>query len=241
MASSCQLAATLDSHQISTGFASVANNAVDSVFPGFTVRYLGADARVVLNALSAVTDVRLVSTPKLLVLANQTAKLQVGNEVPIITQTSSGTDTTSRIINTVIYRDTGVVLTVLPRVGDHGRIFIDIQQEVSDVTPTTSSTIDSPTIQQRKFSTQVQVEDGQVISLGGLISSAVTKSVSGIPYLSRAPVIGALFRNRNDTTKQTELVVFLKPRLVQSRADADLVTDEVAQRLRALGFSHARP
>ncbi len=207
-------------------------------YPGLAVSYMNGDFTAVLSALSQVTDVELLSTPRMLVLANETAKLQVGDEVPIITQTSTAAQTTAEIVNSVQYRDTGVVLNVTPRVGDHGRIFIDIQQEVSAVTNTTSSAIDSPTIEQRKFSTQIQVEDGQMVALGGLVSSSRTKSRSGIPILGRIPLVGNLFGSRNDSNARTELVVFLKPRLIQSRAEADRVTDELAERLHMLGFGH---
>jgi general secretion pathway protein D len=191
---------------------------------------------VVLDALSAVTDVEVLSTPRIMVMSNDTATLQVGNSVPIITQSSSGTQDNSLIINSVIYRDTGVVLTVTPRVGDRNQMSIDIQQEVSDVSPTTTSTIDSPTIQQRKFHTRIEVENGQSVAIGGLIQTTRSKGDNGVPYLSRIPGIGAAFRQRQTTTARTELVVFLKPTLVRSRTEADAVTDELAAGLKALGY-----
>lgn len=223
------------------GFGSVASNAAASSYPGFSIRYLGGDFRAVLNALSALTDVQLVSTPRILVLANETADLQVGDQVPIITQTATGTEDDSRIVNTVQYRDTGVVLKVTPRVGDGGRVFIDIAQEVSEVTGTSSSDIDSPTIQQRRFSTKIQVDDGQVVALGGLFRNSRSLGDTGVPILGRAPVVGALFRSRARTSRQTELVVFLKPTLVRGRDDADRMTDEIALRLEALGLRRGGP
>ena len=225
----------------SGGFATGASPTAPFSFPGFAVRYLGNDFRAVLNALSSVTDVQLVSTPRILVLANETANLQVGDQVPVITQTATGTTTDSRTINTVQYRDTGVVLSVTPRVGDGGRMFIDIAQEVSEVTGTTSSDIDSPTIQQRRFSTKIQVDDGQVVALGGLMRTTRSLGDTGVPYLRDAPVIGALFRSRDRTTRQTELVVFLKPTLLRGRSDADRMTDEIAARLEALGVRRGGP
>lgn len=205
-------------------------------FPGLSLQYLGRDFKVVINALSAITDVEVVSTPRLLVLANETATLQVGDQVPVITQTSTGDQTLSRTVNSVEYRDTGVVLTVTPRVGEGGRIFIDIQQEVSDVSATTTSDIDSPTIAQRKFRTQIAVDDGEVIALGGLIRTSRSKADTGVPLLDRLPGLGAAFRGRENNKSRTELVVFLKATLVRNRADADRVTDEIASGLTALGF-----
>lgn len=222
------------------GFATVNNGNGALTFPGLSLQYLGADVRVVINALSAVTDVEVVSTPRLLVLANETATLQVGDQVPIITQTATGDQQTSLTVNSVNYRDTGVLLTVNPRVGEGGRIFIDIEQEVSDVSETTTSTIDSPTIQQRKFRTQVAVDNGQVIALGGLIRTNRTKGDTGIPLLSQIPVAGALFRERANVKGRTELVVFLKATLVRNRADADAVTKDIAAGLTTLGFGRDR-
>jgi general secretion pathway protein D len=178
----------------------------------------------------------VLATPRMLVLANDTATLQVGSSVPVITSSASGIQSNSLLVNNVDYRDTGVVLTVTPRVGDSGEIYIDVQQEVSDVATTTTSSIDSPTIDQRKFHTQIAVESGQSVAIGGLIQTSKTKTDSGVPYLSRIPLLGAAFRQRLDSRSRDELVVFLKPTLVRSRSEADAVTDELAAGLRAMGY-----
>jgi general secretion pathway protein D len=222
--------------RFSGGMATTTSGTGALTFPGLSLQYLGRDFKVVINALSAVTDVEVVSTPRLLVLANETATLQVGDQVPVITQSSTGDQTLSRTVNSVEYRDTGVVLTVTPRVGEGGRIFIDIQQEVSDVSATTTSDIDSPTIAQRKFRTQIAVDDGEVIALGGLIRTTRSKADTGVPVLDRIPGLGAAFRGRENVKGRTELVVFLKATLVRNRADADRITDEIASGLTALGF-----
>jgi general secretion pathway protein D len=208
------------------------------IYPGLNLAYLGTNAQVALNALQGVTDVEVLATPRMLVLANDTATLQVGSSVPIITSASSGIQANSLVINSVDYRDTGVVLTVTPRVGAKGEIYIDVQQEVSDVATTTTSSIDSPTIDQRKFHTQIAVESGQSVAIGGLIQTSRSRVDSGVPGLSRIPVIGAAFRQRDDTRSRDELVVFLKPTLVRSRSEADAITDELAAGLRAIGYGH---
>lgn len=223
------------------GFGSSGSTAAASSYPGFSVRYLGGDFRAVLNALSGVTDVQLVSTPRILVLANETADLQVGDQVPIITQTTTGATNDALTVNTVQYRDTGVVLQVTPRVGEGGVVFIDISQEVSEVTGTTSSDIDSPTIQSRRFSTKIQVQDGQVVALGGLLRNSRNVGDTRVPYLGQIPGVGVLFRSRDQTVRQTELVVFLKITLVRGREDADQMTDDIARRFEALGIKRATP
>tara|TARA_R110002051_G_scaffold41530_7_gene86141 strand:+ start:25022 stop:27043 length:2022 start_codon:yes stop_codon:yes gene_type:complete len=225
-----------DDDKLSGGFSSGSDDSAASSYPGLSLRYLNVDVRAVLNALSTVTDVQLISTPRLLVLSNESAELQVGDQVPIVTQTAVGVNADSRILNSVQYRDTGVVLTVTPRVSESGRMFIDISLEVSEVAGTTSSDIDSPTIQQRRLSTRIQVEDGQLVVLGGLLRSTRSLGDTGIPGLSRIPVLGGLFRTRDDTQRQTELVMFLRPTVIRAREDVDAVSDEMVARLRALGL-----
>jgi general secretion pathway protein D len=206
------------------------------IYPGLNLAYLGTNVQVALNALQGVTDVEVLATPRMLVLANDTATLQVGSSVPTVTTSSSGIQANSLVVNNVEYRDTGVVLTVTPRVGAKGEIYIDVQQEVSDVSPTTTSNIDSPTIDQRKFHTQIAVESGQSVAIGGLIQTKRNRTDSGVPGLSRIPVVGAAFRQRDVTRTRDELVVFLKPTLVRTRSEADAITDELAAGLRAMGY-----
>lgn len=226
----------LDDGDLTGGFGSAGDDEAASSYPGFSIRYLNTDVRAVLNALSTVTDVELLSTPRILVLSNESAELQVGDQVPIITQTAVGLQADSRILNSVQYRDTGVVLSVTPRVSESGRMFIQIEQEVSEVAGTTTSDIDSPTIQQRRISTRVQVEDGQLIVMGGLLRSSRSLGDTGVPYLNRLPVVGALFRSRDVTTRQTELVMFLRPTVIRARSDIDAVTNEMVGRLHSLGM-----
>lgn len=233
-----------DDGDLTGGFSSGSDDDAAPSFPGLAIRYLNLDVRAVLNALSAVTDVQLISTPRILVLSNESAELQVGDQVPIITQTAVGLNNDSRILNSVEYRDTGVVLSVTPRVTESGRMFIEIAQEVSEVSGTTSSEIDSPTIQQRRLSTRIQVEDGQLVVLGGLLRSSRSLGDTGVPYLSRIPALGALFRTRDTTERQTELVMFLRPTVIRARFDIDAITNEMVGRLQALGLpveSSSRP
>lgn len=230
-----------DDGDLTGGFSGGSDADAAPSFPGLAVRYLNVDVRAVLNALSSVTDVQLISTPRILVLSNESAELQVGDQVPIITQTAVGLNTDSRILNSVQYRDTGVVLSVTPRVTESGRMFIEISQEVSEVSGTTSSDIDSPTIQQRRLSTRIQVEDGQLVVLGGLLRSSRSLGDTGVPYLSRIPALGALFRTRDTTQRQTELVMFLRPTVIRARSDIDAITNDMVRRLQALGLPVEAP
>ncbi|MFM9862312.1 MAG: type II secretion system secretin GspD [Micropepsaceae bacterium] len=207
-----------------------------SSFPGFSFTYTVPDIDVVVNALDNITDVRVISAPKLLTLDNKTATLQVGDQVPIITQSATGVRDANdpTIVNSVQFRDTGIVLKVTPRIGKSGMVFVDVDQEVSSAIPTTTSGIDSPTIQQRKLSNSVAVQDGDSIALGGLIRRAETYGDSGVPLLKDVPLLGKLFSNTSESSDRTELLIFLKPRIIRSPAAAREITDSLRKGLRGL-------
>lgn len=205
--------------------------------PGFSFLFGNAGSLTgVLNALEGKTKVNVVSAPKLLVINNQTAILQVGNQVPILTQSSTSTIGDSPVINSVEYRDTGVILNVTPRVNSSGLVLLDIAQEVSDVLSSraSGSGIDSPTISTRRVSTSVAVQDGEVLALGGLIRNVQSRDKVGIPFLSQIPIIGALFGRQAEQTDKIELVILLKPRVIRTVDDARSVTEELRQKIRSL-------
>lgn len=218
-----------DSGENSVRLSTNESGIVGSIFPGFSYVYSGlSNARVVLNALQSQTDVRVLSAPKLAVLNNQKATLQVGDEVPIRTQTSQGTVAPgSPIVSTIQMRDTGVILEVMPRVNDNGNVILDITQEVSDVASTTSSDIDSPTIQRRRIHTVVTTRDGATVALGGLIREAGSRGKSGIPILKDVPLFGNLFSTTTTDKRKTELIVMLVPRVMRNHEEINSVVDEL--------------
>lgn len=216
-------------------FSDVSNGAVASTFPGFSYLFEGDSARVALNALNEVTDVTIVSSPQLMVLDNQTARLQVGDQVPVPTQQSVSTiDPAAPIVNSIQFQDTGVILEVTPHVNASGLVVIDVQQEVSNVVETTSSGIDAPTIQQRQISSTVAVQTGETIALGGLIRDSSTTGQVGVPILMHIPLLGNLFKTTTLTNERTELLVLLTPRVVRDRDESRSVTQELRRRLRGL-------
>jgi general secretion pathway protein D len=205
-----------------------------SVFPGFNYALATRSARVLLTALSNITDVNVVSSPQLLVQDHQTAGLLVGDQVPVPVQSAIGILTPNApIVNTIQYRDTGVILQVTPRVNTTGQVTLDVSQEVSDVAATTSSTIDAPTIRQRKISSTVIVQDGQTVALGGLIRDSRTDGRSGTPFLSDLPLIGPLFRTTDKAHARTELLVLLTPRVVRSPVEARRASEELRERMQS--------
>jgi general secretion pathway protein D len=206
-----------------------------SIFPGFTYFYSHSTISAALNALESLTKINVVSAPKLLVLNNQTASLQVGNQVPTISATAISTiGSNAPVVNSIEYRDTGIILKITPRVNSGGVVLLDIGQEVSAVVPTLTPGIASPTISTRKITTSVAVQDGEVIALGGLISNSVTDTKSGLPIVSHIKFLSTLFGNTNNQGTKTELIVLLRPRVVRSVDDGRALTDELRDKLQAL-------
>jgi general secretion pathway protein D len=210
-----------------------ATGSLASSFPGLNLIYAGGNGvNVILQLLEQLTTVRVLSSPDLLVLNNQKARLQVGDQVPIATQSAISTQTsTAPIVNSIEYRDTGVILQITPRVNASGLVLLDISQEVSAVSKTTSSDLDSPTIQQRRVASSVAIQDGQTVALGGLISDTRTDERSGIPILKDIPYLGFLFGIRDVSTTRTELLVLITPHVVRDRNSAIAVTEELRRKL----------
>jgi len=206
---------------------------IAATVPGFSaILSPGNNIQIILNALESITHVNVISAPKLLVLNNQAAELQVGDEVPITTQTAESTTTgDAPLVSTIQYQPTGVILHVTPRINEGGLVTLDISQEVSEVSTTTSSTLNSPTISERKISTIVAVPDGQTVALGGMIQESDEKDNGGIPVLDRIPGVGVLFSNRNNSLTRTELLVLITPHVVQTPGSLQAVTDSLRSEL----------
>lgn len=205
------------------------------VYPGLNYVFSAGGSRVVIHALEQITSVDVVSSPALTVLDNQTARLQVGDQVPITTRSSRSVATTDApVVNDIELRDTGVILSVTPRVNASGLVVLDIVQEVSDVVPTTTSTIDSPTIRQRRIATTVAVKSGNEVVLGGMIGTSRETTNNGVPFLQNIPLIGNAFRsNAVRSGARTELLIILRPTVIGSQNDLRIVTDQIRSRLRA--------
>lgn len=213
-------------------FTDAVSGAVGSVFPGFSYLFSSRNFKLALDALNAITTVKVISTPSLMVLDNKKAVLQVGDQVPIATRSSVSTDDANApVVNTISFRDTGIILTVTPRVNDNGRVILEIEQEVSSVIKTTTSGIDSPTIRQRKINTTVVVNDGDSLALGGLMQDRSDEVKKQIPVLGDVPIVGTLFRAKDDTAERTELIIMITPRVVRDPYEARRVTEEYRRKL----------
>lgn len=202
---------------------------------GFNYFYSHSTIAASLTALETLTKINVVSAPKLMVLNNQTASLQVGDQVPTLSATSTSTiGSNAPVVNSIEYRDTGIILKITPRVNSGGVVLLDLSQEVSAVTPTTGVLINSPTISTRKIATSVAVQDGEVIALGGLISNSVQDRQSGVPFLSRVKILKHLFGSTDNQHNKTELIVLLRPRVVRTVDDGRALTDELRDKLQTL-------
>jgi general secretion pathway protein D len=212
--------------------------------PGFALSWVTGKfgQQAILEALSAVTETRVISTPRLLVLSNQMARLQVGDVVPIITQSATSTVTSNPLVlNNVTYKETGVVLEVTPRVNSGGMVTMEVNQSVSAVVNTTTSTIDSPTFQQRRLTSTISVKSGDSILLGGLIQQQNSQQNSGIPVLNEIPVVGALFGTRQGTAARTELIMLMTPRVISNEDAARNVTAKVESEFSAVLDANTMP
>ena len=186
-----------------------------------------------INALQAVTTVHVLSSPELLVLDNQSARLQVGDVVPYLSQSSQSTLTSNApIVNSVNYQPTGVILEITPRVSSSGLVTLDVSQEVSDVATTLSTPgLNSPTFLERNITSRVVVQDGQTIGLAGLIRDSQTRTNSGLPWLKDIPLIGALAGSQNNERVRTELLVLITPHVIHDQRDARALTEDLRDQL----------
>ena len=207
----------------------------------FTYRIFdAARTKAVLNAIAGDSRVDVLSSPSLMVLDNKTAVIRVGDQVPIRTEESTNTssstiDDEGRIGNNVTsriqYRDTGVTLEVTPRVNSGGMVIMEVTQRVDDVDETTTSGIDSPTILQREITTSVAVQSGETIVLGGLIREDTEVADGGVPFLKDIPGLGSLFRSERTANNKTELVVMITPSAIANPEEARIVTQEYKSKL----------
>jgi general secretion pathway protein D len=200
--------------------------------PGFFVAGNNS-AQAAIAALQAVTEVHVLSSPQLLVLDNQPARLEVGDLVPYLTSSSQGTLVAgSPVINSIAYQQTGVILDVTPRVNGGGLVTLDISQEVSEIDPTVSTTgISSPAFSDRNVHSRVVVQDGQTIGLAGLIQDSMSRSNSGFPWLKDIPLLGALFGQQNNGRTRTELLILVTPHVMHDQRDARDLTEDLREHL----------
>ncbi len=208
---------------------------------GLFYSFLNKNFQVALDALQTSGQTKVLSTPSLVVMNNQQAEITVGTQVPVISQSiigipSTTTGTSSNYTNTGIgqasYISTGITLNITPRVNPGGLVYMDVQQE--DSIPGSAPSGQNPPISQRNLSTQVAVQSGQTVLLGGMIQDQLIDSKSGVPLLSSIPFLGNLFSSNDKNHHRTELIVLITPRVITNSEEARQMTQEYEQRFESL-------
>ena len=219
---------------------------------GLFYSFLNKNFQVALNALETSGQSKTLSTPSLVVMNNQEAQITVGTQVPVISQsiigygsvTGTGTSTGSNYSNTGIgqasYISTGISLDITPRVNPGGLVYMDVQQQDSNPGSPTGSN-PNPPISQRNLSTQVAVQSGETVLLGGMIQDQIIDGKSGVPLLSSIPFLGNLFSSNNKTHTRSELIVLITPRVVTNSDEAQQMTSEYESKFESLKPLHATP
>ena len=227
----------ISSHELDFQLKSVADE------PNFALE-LGRQLTTadVLNTVSAVAGkgkTRVLSTPQVTVISDRTATIDVGDSVPIATDTTVGADTTTVSRSEVEYVDTGTRLEVTPSITARGMVKLDITGEVSKPEATTSSSIDSPTIATSRITSTLIVEDGATIMLGGLIRRDEIDSSDGVPFLQDIPGIGMLFRGQSNTDSRREVLLLITVKVLELETDYGKLMERYQRALELLADEYA--
>lgn len=202
---------------------------------GLTLGFANSAGQVVgiLNTLASNNQARILSNPKVMARNGETASIQVGQEVPIVSsQQSSGVGgglfgSASGILQTIQYRSTGVILKVRPVINSGNRLDLEVSQEVSSAAETRTGVSASPTISTRRIDTKLSLRDGSTVLLGGLISRNDSDANTGIPYLKDIPGLGALFRTQSEGQDQTELLIMITPYVISDDFESEAITEAI--------------
>ena len=191
------------------------------------------DLKAFFDMLATESSVKFLSTPQVMVLDNQTANIRVGDQIPVTTRSSqSTTNPDAPIVTEVQFRDTGTLLTVTPRINAGGQVTLEISQEVS--LPGTEPAVGgggNVAIAQRTIDSSVIVQSGQIVVLGGLVLETTTKGVSGVPGLMHVPLLGKLFSSTSDDVFRTELIITVRPRVIENVREMQQITEELRMRM----------
>ena len=208
---------------------------------GFTYLFQSDRLQAFLIAQASNNKLNILSTPNIIASDNKEARIEVGEEVPIVTSeyvpldtygsVDSATNSFNSTSRSIEYRNTGIILEVTPRINEKGLVAMDISQEVSKAQPITTGGIQSPTITNRKAETSVVVQDGKTVVIGGIINNEGTSTQSGIPYLSKIPLLGYLFSNTSDSTSKRELIIMLTPHVIKDIGEAAAITEEYKSKM----------
>jgi general secretion pathway protein D len=200
------------------------------------INFSGGGVRAVLNALGTAGKAQLLASPQIMVLDNQKAQIKIGDRISVQTQSQTGVSTGTGVLNSFQYLETGVLLAITPRINSGGLVTLDVNQEVSavDTTVPVTAANPNPNVNSRSAQTSVVVASGESIVLAGLIREDNGNSNTGVPLLSKIPVLGALFGTQNYQRNRTELVLIITPRIISDSTQAREATLELRKKLPAL-------
>jgi general secretion pathway protein D len=198
-----------------------------AVFNGLNV------PKLAISALASNNRATILSSPRLMARNGEAAIIQVGQEVPVISQQQSTGANNQGVLQTVQYRSTGVILRIKPVIHSGDQIDLDVVQEVSDARQTLTGVTASPTFQTRKVETKLTLRHGATVLLGGLISENGDDNNGGVPFLKDIPVLGTLFSQQKKSGKRTELIVLITPYIANDTHDAEAITEAFRKQLGA--------
>ncbi|HET7730314.1 MAG TPA: secretin N-terminal domain-containing protein, partial [Usitatibacter sp.] len=198
------------------------------------IQLTGNEIRAVLRTLGTDGKTKVVAAPQVMVLDNEKAEIKIGDRISVQTQSQTGVSTGTGVLNSFQYLETGVLLAVTPRINSGGMVTLEINQEVSQAKTPTGAGNPNPDVGTRSAKTSVVVGSGESIVLGGLIREENTRTSSGVPLLSKIPLLGALFGYQTLDMNRTELVMVVTPKIVNDTAQARQVTEELKLKLPSL-------
>ena len=210
------------------------DSAGDSTGGSFT--FVGPNAQAIVNALDKVSNLRVISAPSVLVRSNVEANLTSGQQIPVVSTiiNNSGDTNPDNSYSQVQFRQTGITLKVKPRVSANGAVFMEITQDISSPSGDGKLIGGNISVDTNKLTTEAVVQDGETVMLAGLIKTENGKGSSGIPFLSRLPVVGALFGQQNRTDNRSEFLILITPTVVRNPMEARRLTDDYGKQFKAL-------
>jgi len=190
---------------------------------------------VLIHALATRSQLKSLATPHVIAADNREAHILIGEEIPILSSSAVSTiGAGAPIVNSVQYRDTGKILTIVPQVNSAGLVNMEIRQEVSAVKNSSFGSTNSPSFSSREAETTVVVQDGASVLIGGIIDDQLNRTRRGVPYLMDLPLLGRLFRVDSENVDRTELIILITPHVVRNRQEANSVTEEFEARIQGL-------
>ncbi|MFT5127179.1 MAG: general secretion pathway protein D [Rhodothermales bacterium] len=209
-----------------TSGASSGADGISLVSPG--------DALSFIQAVAGKSNTKVLFSPQVIAISDQQATINVGDSVPVVTGDTTGATTGTSITRNIQYQDTGIILTVTPHITANKLVTLDLNQQVSDAVETTTSNIDSPTIQTRTLETSLIIEDKQTVLLGGMISSRSERSRRGIPGTHKIPFVGKFLTASDDSTRRSELLLLISVQVIDMKTDVDKLLERYQSAIEAI-------